>query len=201
MKGAYSSPDGVLETRVIESLFPKHIYSVDSGGDPRHIPDLTYENFKAFHETYYHPSNSFIYFYGNDDPDKRLKLMEAYLKPYKKQKVKSAVPLAKPFKRAKKVEYAYDAGNDEDIEKKNYLTVNWALPATTESVLNLSLRILGYILIGTPASPLKKALLDSGLGEDLAAVNNDCLSGNVGSLLGCQEKRCVADILNGTEPL
>ncbi|MBK8822766.1 MAG: insulinase family protein [Anaerolineales bacterium] len=170
MKGAYSSPDGVLETRIIESLFPKHIYGVDSGGDPRYIPDLTYANFKAFHETYYHPSNSFIYFYGNDDPDQRLKLMEAYLKPYKKQKVKSAVPLAKPFKRAKKVEYAYDAGNDEDIEKKNYLTVNWVLPATTEPVLNLSLRILGYILIGTPASPLKKALLDSGLGEDLAGV-------------------------------
>jgi Zn-dependent M16 (insulinase) family peptidase len=170
MKGAYSSPDGVLETRVIQSLFPKHVYSVDAGGDPRHIPDLTYENFKAFHETYYHPSNSFIYFYGNDDPDQRLKLMEVYLKPYKKQKVKSIVPLAKPFKRAKKVESAYDAGNDEDIEKKNYLTVNWALPATTEPVLNLSLRILGTILIGTPASPLKKALLDSGLGEDLAGI-------------------------------
>jgi Zn-dependent M16 (insulinase) family peptidase len=170
MKGAYSSPDGVLETRVIESLFPKHMYGVDSGGDPRYIPDLTYANFKAFHETYYHPSNSFIYFYGNDDPDKRLKLMEAVLKPYKKQKVKSAVPLAKPFKRAKKVEFAYDAGNDEDNEKKNYLTVNWVLPATTEPVLNLSLRILGAILIGTPASPLKKALLDSGLGEDLAGL-------------------------------
>jgi presequence protease len=170
MKGAYSSPDGVLETRVIQSLFPNHMYGVDSGGNPRHIPDLTYENFKAFHETYYHPSNSFIYFYGNDDPEKRLKLMEDYLKPYKKQKVKSIVPLAKPFKRAQKVEYAYDAGNDEDIEKKNYLTVNWVLPATTEPVLNLSLRILGYILIGTPASPLKKALLDSGLGEDLAGI-------------------------------
>ncbi len=93
MKGAYSSPDGVLETRIVESLFPKHIYGVDSGGDPRYIPDLTYANFKAFHETYYHPSNSFIYFYGNDDPDQRLKLMEAYLKPYKKQKVKSACRL------------------------------------------------------------------------------------------------------------
>src|SRR5260370_965807 len=94
MKGAYSSPDGILETRVVESLFPKHLYGVDSGGDPRHIPDLTYENFKNFWETYYHPSNSFIFFYGNDDPEKRLKLMEAYLKPYKKKKVKSVVRLA-----------------------------------------------------------------------------------------------------------
>jgi Zn-dependent M16 (insulinase) family peptidase len=170
MKGAYSSPDGVLETRIIQSLFPNHMYAVDSGGDPRHIPDLTYENFKAFHETYYHPSNSFIYFYGDDDPEQRFKLMDEYLKPYKKQKVDSVIPAVDPFKRAKKVEFPYDAGDDENIEKKNYLTVNWVLPATTDPILNLSLRILGYILIGTPASPLKKALLDSGLGEDLAGV-------------------------------
>jgi hypothetical protein len=170
MKGAYSSPDRILGRHVTGSLFPKHIYGVDSGGDPRHIPDLTYENFKNFWETYYHPSNSFIYFYGNDDPEKRLKLMEGYLKPYKKKKVKSVVPLAKPFKRPKKVEFAYHAGDDKDIEKKHYLVINWKLPDTSDAVLNFSLRILGHILIGTPASPLKKALLDSGLGEDLAGI-------------------------------
>src|SRR5688572_28303195 len=117
MKGAYSSPDGVLYTRVTNSLFPKHAYGVDPGGDPRHIPDLTYEAFKNFHETNYHPSNSFIFFYGNDDPEKRLELMEGYLKPYKKLRVKSKIPLKKPFKRAKKVQYAYDAGQDTDIKK------------------------------------------------------------------------------------
>lgn len=170
MKGAYSSPDGVLQTRVINSLFPKHVYGVDPGGDPRHITDLTYEAFKSFHETYYHPSNSFIFFYGNDDPEKRLELMEGYLKPYKKLRVKSKIPLKKPFKRAKKVQYAYDAGQDTDIKKKHYLTVNWALPDTSDPVMNFSLRILGHILIDTPASPLKKALLDSGLGEDLAGI-------------------------------
>jgi Zn-dependent M16 (insulinase) family peptidase len=170
MKGAYSSPDDLIDTWVKESLFPKHIYGVDSGGDPRHIPDLTYENFKNFWEKYYHPSNSFIFFYGNDDPEKRLKLMEGYLKPYKKKKVKSVVPLAKPFKRPKRMEYAYHAGDDKDIEKKHYLVVNWKLPDTSEAVLNFSLRILGHILIGTPASPLRKALLDSGLGEDLAGL-------------------------------
>jgi hypothetical protein len=170
MKGAYSSPDDLLETRVIESLFPKHLYGHDSGGDPRHIPDLTYEDFKNFWETYYHPSNSFIFFYGNDDPENRLKLMDGYLKPYKKKKVKSVVPAVKPFKRAKKIEYPYDSGDDKDIEKKNFLVVNWKLPDTSDAVLNFSLRILGHILIGTPASPLKKALLDSGLGEDLAGI-------------------------------
>jgi Zn-dependent M16 (insulinase) family peptidase len=170
MKGAYSSPDGVLETRVINSLFPKHVYGVDSGGDPRHIPELTYEAFKSFHETYYHPSNSFIFFYGNDDPERRLELMEGYLKPYKKLRVKSNIPLKKPFKRARKVQCVYDAGQDTDIKKKHYLTVNWALPDTSDPVMNFSLRILGHILTGTPASPLKRALLDSGLGEDLAGI-------------------------------
>lgn len=170
MKGAYSSPDSVLYRRVSNSLFPKHVYGVDPGGDPRDIPDLTYAAFRSFHESYYHPSNSFIFFYGNDDPEKRLELIEAYLKPYKKSRVKSRIPLKKPFKRPKKVQYVYDAGQDADIKKKHYLTVNWVLPDTSDPVLNFSLHILEHILIGTPASPLKKALLDSGLGEDLAGT-------------------------------
>ena len=170
MKGVYSSPDSVLRTRVMQSLFPKHLYGLAFGGDPRYIPDLTYENFRSFWETYYHPSNSFIYFYGNDDPEKRLKLMEGYLKGYKKKKVKSAVKDAKPFRGPKKVEYFYTAGDDQDIEKKNFLVLNWKLPDTSDAVLNYSLRILGHILIGTPASPLRKALIDSGLGEDLAGA-------------------------------
>lgn len=170
MKGAYSSPENLLARIIQQSLFPKHIYGVDSGGDPADIPNLTYENFKGFWESYYHPSNAFIFFFGNDNPEKRLKLMEGYLKPYKKKKVKSAVPPAKPFKRAKKIEYSYDAGADADIEKKHYLTVNWKLPDTTDPVLNFSFQILSHALIGTPASPLKQSLLDSGLGEDLAGL-------------------------------
>ena len=170
MKGAYSSPDRVLGEYVFKSLFPKHLYGVSSGGDPRFIPELTYEDFRKFWETYYHPSNAFIYFYGNDDPDYRLTLMEGYLKAYKKKKVKSVVPLAKTFKRPKRVEYAYNAGAEQDIENKHYVVVNWKLPDTSDPVLNYSLRMLGHILIGTPASPLRKALLDSGLGEDLAGA-------------------------------
>ena len=180
MKGVYSSPDDVLETVTINSLFPKHAYGVDYGGNPVHIPDLTYENFKAFHASYYHPSNSFIFFYGNDDPEQRLKLMEEYLKPYKKIKVRSQIALKKPFKRAKKVQFTYDAGKESDIKKKHYLTVNWVLPDTSDPVMNYSLRILSYILIGTPASPLKKALLDSGLGEDLAGIG---LESNIRQLI------------------
>ncbi|HET9905630.1 MAG TPA: insulinase family protein, partial [Anaerolineales bacterium] len=189
MKGVYSSPDSVLSKRIGQSLFPKHIYGVDSGGDPRHIPDLTYENFKKFWETYYHPSNAFIYFYGNDDPEKRLKLMEGYLKPYKKKRVKSVVPLAKSFKRPKQVQDSYASGDDQNIEKKNYLTVNWKLPDTSDPVLNYSLRILGHILIGTPASPLRKALLDSGLGEDLAGLGMSTSQRHIVFSVGLQGTR------------
>lgn len=97
--------------------------------------------------------------------------MEGYLKPYKKIRVKSQVPLAKPFKKPKTTfKYSYDAGQDKDIKKKHYLTVNWLLPDTSDPVLDFSFSILANILIGTPASPLKKALLDLGLGEDLAGL-------------------------------
>src|SRR5215212_9569286 len=147
MKGVYSSPDSLAGRYARQSLFPKHTYGVDSGGDPRHIPELTYENFRSFWESNYHPSNSFIYFYGNDDPDMRLKLMEGYLKSYKKKKVKSAVREVKTFKRPKKLEVAYDAGDIKDIEKKHFLIVNWKLPETSDAILNYSLRILGHILV------------------------------------------------------
>ena len=170
MKGAYSSPENLLARTIQQSLFPKHIYGVDSGGDPAEITNLTYENFRAFWETYYHPSNSFVFFYGNDDPDMRLKLMDGYLKPFKKKKVKSTVPPGKPFKKPKKVVHSYIASAGEDLDKKHYFTVNWKLPDTSDPVLNLSFQILAHALIGTPASPLKKALTDSGLGEDLAGI-------------------------------
>ena len=82
MKGAYSNPDDLLGDRARQSLFPDTPYAVDSGGDPRHIPDLTYEQFKAFHDRYYHPSNARIFFYGDDDPAERLRRMDAYLSEF-----------------------------------------------------------------------------------------------------------------------
>lgn len=170
MKGAYSSPDNLLARTIQQSLFPKHLYGIDSGGDPSNIPDLTYSAFKSFHTTYYHPSNSFIFFYGNNDPEKRLKLMDGYLKPYRKLRVKSAIPLARPFKRPRNIKYSYNAGEDAALKRKHYFTINWLLPDTSDAVTDFSLQILANILISTPASPLKKALVDSGLGEDLAGL-------------------------------
>ncbi|MGB8252927.1 MAG: insulinase family protein, partial [Anaerolineaceae bacterium] len=170
MKGMLSSPERLQEETILEALFPGHTYGFNSGGDPINIPDLTYEKFKCFHETYYHPGNAYIFFYGDDDPENRLKLMEGYLKSYQAIEIDSSIPPVKPLKQPKKVEFPYDAGQDTDSQKKNYFTVNWTLPDKSDPVLVFSFDILANILIGTPASPLRKALIDSGLGDDLTGL-------------------------------
>lgn len=166
MKGAYSSPEDVLYRQIQQHLFPDNEYGVDSGGDPRVIPTLTYEQFKHFHETYYHPSNSYIYFYGDDDPDRRLELMDGYLSGYNSISVASGIRLQPAFAEPRRVNEYYAAGDVDD--QKSYLTVNWMLGESRDMQHALGLGILDHILLGTPASPLRKALIDSGLGEDLA---------------------------------
>ncbi|MCZ7551316.1 MAG: insulinase family protein [Anaerolineales bacterium] len=169
MKGAYSNPDDVLQDQARMSLFPDTPYGVDSGGDPRHIPDLTYAQFKDFHNRYYHPSNSLIYFYGDDDPETRLERMNAYLAEFTRIEINSAIPLQPAFSAPQRREIAYDPGEEQDSQK-GMLVVNWLLGETSEAQTMLGLNILTHILLGTPASPLRKALIDSGLGEDLAGV-------------------------------
>jgi Zn-dependent M16 (insulinase) family peptidase len=175
MKGNYSDPDTLLYKHVIESLFPDNVYHLDGGGDPAHIPDLTYAQFKSFHQTYYHPSNSYIFFYGDDDPAERLRYMDGWLKDFDLIKVDSAIALQPRLKAPQKLEFPYDVSEAEGEEaaKKAILTTNWMLDETLDPQLGLAFDILGYILIGTPASPLRKALIDSGLGEDLAGVGLD----------------------------
>lgn len=167
MKGAYSNPDDLLGDRARQSLFPNTIYSVDSGGDPRHIPELTYEQFKAFHEKYYHPSNARIWFYGDDDPQERLRRMDAYLSEFSAIPVDSDIPLQKPFDQPQRLVVTFDPGEDAASNKAR-LVMNWVLAESGEAQTTLALKILAHILLGTPASPLRKALIDSGLGEDLA---------------------------------
>ncbi|TEU10373.1 MAG: peptidase M16, partial [Anaerolineales bacterium] len=170
MKGAYSSPDRVLAEYSQYSLFPDTTYGLESGGHPRHIPDLTYEQFKAFHQTYYHPSNARIFFYGDDHSDERLRSVNDYLKNFEPLAVDSAVHLQPRFDQPKRLTRSYAVSQDADIHKKGMVTVNWLLSETTDPETNLALHVLEHILIGTPASPLRKALIDSGLGEDLAGV-------------------------------
>jgi Zn-dependent M16 (insulinase) family peptidase len=165
MKGANASPDRVLYVAVQRSLFPGHVYSVDSGGDPAVIPNLTYEQFRAFHERYYHPSNALIFFYGDDDPEERLRLLERVLAPFERISVDATIPLQPPFREPQRLEVPYPAGpNSAD---KHMVTVNWLLPDPPDVEEALALDILEHALVGTLASPLRKALIDSGLGENL----------------------------------
>lgn len=164
MQGAYSSPDNILLERSQQVLFPDTVYGLDSGGNPAKIPTLTYQNFRKFHETYYHPSNARIFFYGNDNPERRLKILGEYLDGFKclSAPPDSSIPLQKPFDDPRYIEETYAAG---DENSKAFITVNWAIP---DGILHFALIILDQILIGNSGSPLRKALIESDLGEDTA---------------------------------
>ncbi len=167
MKGAYSNPEDLLEDKARMSLLPDTPYGVDSGGDPRHIPELSYAQFKDFHEKYYHPSNARIFFCGNDDPAERLRRMNEALRVFEHLAVDSQLPLQSAFQSPRRIEILFDPG-EEESSNKGMLVMNWLLTESGDPQTTLGLSILSHILIGTVASPLRKALIDSGYGEDLA---------------------------------
>jgi len=168
MKGAYSSPDSLLSEYSLQSLFPDTSYGLDSGGDPKQIPNLTYEQFRDFHRKYYHPSNARIFFYGDDDPDERLRRIRPYLDAFDPIAVDSQVRLQTSFQAPRRVVRPFMAGEETGKAPKGMITVNWMLTETTDVKTNFALHVLTYMLLGMPGSPLRKALIDSGLGEDLA---------------------------------
>jgi presequence protease len=168
MKGARSSPDNLLSEYSQQSLFPDTPYGFDSGGDPIKIPDLTFEQFKAFHEKYYHPSNGRIYFYGDDDPQTRLRLVEEYLKAFEAKEVDSDIPIQKPFREPRTLAKTFASSAAAEQSLKGMVTVNWLLEETSRAESNLAFHMLDYILLGMPGSPLRMALIESGYGEDLA---------------------------------
>lgn len=170
MKGAYSSSDTVLAKYVQQSLFPDNTYGVDSGGDPRHIPDLTYAQFEAFHRRYYHPANARIFFYGDDDPQQRLGLLGEYLGEFEPASINSAIELQPRFAAPRRLLRSYAVSPEGIGLEKNIVAVNWMLDGDVKPQLSMAFHILEHILIGTPASPLRQALIESGLGEDLAGV-------------------------------
>ncbi|MEZ4870293.1 MAG: insulinase family protein [Caldilineaceae bacterium] len=167
MKGAYSSPDSMLYRYAKQSLFPDNTYGFDSGGDPSEIPNLTYANFQAFHATYYHPSNARIFFYGDDDPIERLRLLDERLSPFQPITVNGEIALQAPFAEPIRMVRTYGVDAETATDKKTMVQLNWLLPEKTDPELIMGLSVLSYALLGTAAAPLRKALMDSGLGEDL----------------------------------
>lgn len=171
MKGVYSSPDSVNGRVTQLALFPDNTYAKDSGGDPLVIPELTFDEFKAFYEAYYHPSNARFWFYGDDPSEDRLRILDAYLSEFEARPVDSSVGVQPLFKEPRKIVDRYAAGageEDEGGEPKSFVSVNWLLseqPLDLET--ELALGFLNYLMLGTSASPLRKALNDSGLGESI----------------------------------
>jgi len=167
MKGVYSSPDSVLMEECQHAVFPDMLYSLDSGGDPAVIPDLTFEAFREFHASYYHPSNARFFFWGDDPEERRLAKVEEFIAPYERRVVDSAVPLQPRLDKPRKVEAVYAASPEEGGDKA-HVAVNWLLCESRETEEMFVLNMLEHIMSGLPGSPLRKALMDSGLGEDIS---------------------------------
>ena len=152
-------------------MFPDTAYGMDSGGDPVAMPDLTYEALKDFHATYYHPSNAWVYFYGDDDPSERLRMMDERLAEFSERPVHSDIALQPRLANPIRTEGTYPAGQDTEKARSN-VAVNWLLDEIADPTEALALSILDTALTGTPASPLSRALTDSELGEDVIASMN-----------------------------
>ena len=168
MKGAFSSPDDVLEREITNILFPDTTYSNESGGDPEAIPDLTYEQFLDFHRKYYHPSNSYIYLYGNMDMAEKLEYLDsAYLSHFDRITVDSEIGVQAPFQACAEAGRYYPITDSEPEEDNTYLTYNMVVGDSLDRERYIAFQILDYALCSAPGAPLKQALLDRGIGKDI----------------------------------
>lgn len=171
MKGAFSSEESVLERFVMNSLFPDNTYGNESGGDPRDIPNLTYEDYLDFHRQYYHPVNSYIYLYGDMDVTERLEWMDAnYLSNFPAITIDSQIPLQKPFAEHKVLEKKYAVAQDADCSEKHYYAYGAALDITLDVNTCKAFDVLSYVLAQQPAHR-SAGLLDAGIGTDVDVVS------------------------------
>ena len=168
MKGAFSSPDGVLDRMILNSLFPDTTYANESGGDPEVIPELSYEEFLNFHRTYYHPSNSYIYLYGDMDMEEKLEWLDReYLSKYEVKEVDSQIGHQEAFEEMREITAEYSISTSESEEDNTYLAYNKVVGTSLDKELCLAFDVLDYALLSAPGAPLKKVLLDAGIGKDI----------------------------------
>ncbi len=168
MKGVFSSPESLLDRYARRALFPDSPYRSESGGDPEEIPSLTYEEFLDFHKTYYHPSNSYIYLYGNMDMEEKLAFLDReYLSHYEKISVDSAIPAQKGFVPETEYEWFYPISEEEDPAGKTFLSVNMVVGTSLNPRLYVAFQVLEYVLLTASGAPLKQALIDAGIGTDI----------------------------------
>ena len=168
MKGAYSSPDEVLHHEIMRSLFPDNTYSQSSGGNPVHIPELTYEQYIEFYHKYYHAANSYIYLYGDMDVVERLIWLDKeYLSQFEYEEIDSDIPMQHAFDKIKDVVGSFSISSDDSDENRTYLSYNRVIETSLEPMLYQAFDILDYALVSSPGAPVKKALIDAGIGEEV----------------------------------
>lgn len=171
MKGAFSSPDDVLDRAVLNTLFPDNTYAYESGGAPENIPDLTYEDYLDFHKKYYHPSNSYLYLYGDMDMEEKLNWIdENYLSAFEYQEVDSEIRAQKPFEKPVEVMQEYSITSDESEDNKTYLSYNAVVGSALDKEKYIAFQVLDYALCSAPGAPLKQALIDRGIGTEIYSV-------------------------------
>ena len=167
MKGAFSSPEGVLDREILHSLYPDTAYGVESGGDPEFIPELTYEDFIGFHKRYYHPCNSFIYLYGDMDIDERLEFLDKeYLSKYDKINIDSEIKMQKPFNEVAKSVIDYPISEEESEKENTYLTYNIVCGDNLEPKQYYAMQMILYALVDTQGAPIRDRLFKEGIGKD-----------------------------------
>jgi len=168
MKGVYSSPEDKIFSDIEKALFPESVYGLESGGSPEEIPQLDYEEFLDFHRKYYHPSNSYIYLYGNMDMEEKLNWMDAeYLSQYDMQQVDSEIKKQKPFSEPRHAESMYSVTEGTDCAGKTYLAYSMVAGDSLDREFYLAFQILEYVLLDRPGAPLREALFDAGIGHDI----------------------------------
>ncbi len=168
MKGAFSSPDGVLQREIMNSLYPDTTYGKESGGDPQVIPKLSYEEFLDFHKRFYHPSNSYIYLYGNMDVAEKLDFIDKeYLSAFENRPVDSEIRDQKPFGEVRRVVKEYPIGDDEKEEENAYFSYNMSIADSLDRELYIAFQMIDYALCSAPGAPLKQVLTNKGIGTEI----------------------------------
>lgn len=168
MKGAFSSPEDVLDREIMAALFPDTPYGNESGGNPDVIPQLTWEQFLEFHKKYYHPSNSYIYLYGNMDMAEKLQWLDTeYLNAYDAITVDSNLPMQEAFAEPREVILEYSITESEEEKNNTYLSYNQVIGTSLDKELYIAFQIIEYALLAAPGAPLKQAILDAKIGKDV----------------------------------
>jgi len=172
MKGSYSSCESIAGDWTFRSLFPDSPYNWNSGGDPLFIPSLSYREFKDFHATWYHPSNLRIFLYGNYDLDGLLSILDSeFLSRFQRRDIPSAIPLQPQWSQARRLSVSWPSPPDEPTHNKSTISLNWLLEESTKPDAVLEARVMSFILLGHSGAPLHKAIIDSGIGEDISPVS------------------------------